>query len=210
MASVGDVASRERRLLCDLFEEVGPDAPTLCGDWTTADLAAHLVVRDRELIGASGIVLPGPFAALTERRMEAVRRRGFPTVVSTIRKGPALWWKLAPAGTNLNEFFVHHEDVRRAQPDSEPRPADDERDAALWEVVSGAGKLFARRAPVGLVVETPDGRTATLRKRDTSVTVTGRAGELLLFLNGRAAVARVDLHGSDEAVAELRAADFGV
>ena len=33
--------------LCDLFEEVGPDAPTLCGDWTTRDLAAHLVMRER-------------------------------------------------------------------------------------------------------------------------------------------------------------------
>ena len=40
-------ARAERAALCDLFLEVGPDAPTLCGAWTTRDLAAHLVVRER-------------------------------------------------------------------------------------------------------------------------------------------------------------------
>jgi hypothetical protein len=30
--------------LCDLFEELGPDAPTLLGAWTTRDLAAHVVL----------------------------------------------------------------------------------------------------------------------------------------------------------------------
>ena len=37
---------RERMGLCDLFVELGPDAPTLCEGWTTADLAAHLVLRE--------------------------------------------------------------------------------------------------------------------------------------------------------------------
>ncbi len=46
-----DIDQRERAELCDLFDELGPDAPTLCGDWTTADLAAHLVVRERNPLG---------------------------------------------------------------------------------------------------------------------------------------------------------------
>ncbi len=50
-------ARRERLALCDLFLEVGPDAPTLCGDWTARDLAAHLVMRERRPDGAIGIVL---------------------------------------------------------------------------------------------------------------------------------------------------------
>ena len=48
------LARRERISLCDTFTRTGPDAPTLCSPWTTADLAAHLVIRDRrpDLYGA--------------------------------------------------------------------------------------------------------------------------------------------------------------
>ena len=59
-------AQSERRLLCDLFAEVGPDAPTLCGDWSTRDLAAHLVMRERRPDGAVGIVFP-PAAGYADR-----------------------------------------------------------------------------------------------------------------------------------------------
>lgn len=50
-------ARSERHALCDLFMEVGPDAPTLCGEWTTRDLAAHLVVRESRPDAAAGILL---------------------------------------------------------------------------------------------------------------------------------------------------------
>ena len=40
-------AFAERLALADLMAEVGPDAPTLCGGWTTRDLAAHLLLRER-------------------------------------------------------------------------------------------------------------------------------------------------------------------
>ena len=52
------LASRERAALCDLFAEVGPDAPTLCAGWTTRDLAAHLLVRERRPWASAGIVVP--------------------------------------------------------------------------------------------------------------------------------------------------------
>lgn len=209
MASAA-VAAAERAALIDLFEEVGPDAPTLCGDWTTADLAAHLVVRDQQLLGAAGIVLPGPFEALTEKRMDAVRRRGWRRSIDAIRRGPAVWWRLAPASTNVNEFFVHHEDVRRAGDEADPRPADEARDDALWELIAKTGRLMARRSPVGLVARTPDGRTKTLRHDDRSVTMVGPPGEIVLFLNGRKNVAKVELQGDEGAIAELRVASFGI
>ncbi|MGD0448569.1 MAG: maleylpyruvate isomerase family mycothiol-dependent enzyme [Candidatus Dormibacteria bacterium] len=41
------IDAQERRELCDLLIQVGPDAPTLCEGWTTSDLAAHLVLRER-------------------------------------------------------------------------------------------------------------------------------------------------------------------
>ena len=48
--------SREERLaLCALLDETGPDAPTLCEGWTTGDLAAHLVLRERRPDAAAGV-----------------------------------------------------------------------------------------------------------------------------------------------------------
>ena len=54
-------AQIERQELCDLFESVGPDHPTLCEGWTAADLAAHLVLRENSL-KAFGLVVPGYLA----------------------------------------------------------------------------------------------------------------------------------------------------
>jgi hypothetical protein len=50
----------EREQLCDLLDELGPGAPTLLVTWTTHDLAAHLVVREHDLLAAPGLVTPGP------------------------------------------------------------------------------------------------------------------------------------------------------
>ena len=210
MGRIAEVAADERKALCDLLVEVGPDAPTLCGDWTTEDLAAHLVVRDRDLLGSPGIVLPGPFASLTQRRMDAVRTRGYGALVDTIRRGPALWWRLAPEAANLNEFFVHHEDVRRAGTDQTPRPPQQARDGAIWAMLRSGGKLFARRSPVGVVARRPDGETLTLRSAARSVTIVGEPGELLLFLNGRRPVAQVLFEGDADDIAALQQASFGI
>jgi hypothetical protein len=46
--------AQERRALCDLFEELGADVPTLLNGWTANDLATHLVLRERDLIAALG------------------------------------------------------------------------------------------------------------------------------------------------------------
>jgi len=57
-------AQRERQALCDRFDEVGPDEPTLSGEWTTRDLAAHLIVRERRPDAAGGILI-GAIAGVT-------------------------------------------------------------------------------------------------------------------------------------------------
>src|SRR5947207_11937020 len=49
----------EREALCDLMNELGPDAPTLVAPWTTHDLAAHLVIREHDYRAAPGLVVPG-------------------------------------------------------------------------------------------------------------------------------------------------------
>jgi len=48
----------ERAQLCDLFDELGPQAPTLLAPWTTHDLAAHLVLRERDYLVGRGLVRP--------------------------------------------------------------------------------------------------------------------------------------------------------
>lgn len=48
----------ERAQLCDLLDELGPDAPTLLEPWMTRDLAAHLALRDLDRLAGPGLVLP--------------------------------------------------------------------------------------------------------------------------------------------------------
>ncbi|WP_230208172.1 TIGR03085 family metal-binding protein [Microlunatus sp. Gsoil 973] len=111
-------AKDERVALCDLLVEVGPDAPTLCAGWNAHDLAAHLWIRETDPVGASGI-LAKPLAGLTERRMAETKTRwSYEELVERIRNGPARFSVFAIPGVdepaNSTEFFVHHEDVRRA------------------------------------------------------------------------------------------------
>ncbi len=65
MPPVSD-AQLERQTLSQLFDQLGPDAPTLCSGWTTLDLAAHLVVRERRPDSGPGLVWP-PMAGYTDR-----------------------------------------------------------------------------------------------------------------------------------------------
>src|SRR6201993_4731355 len=60
------VVQRERAALVEILRTVGPDAPTLCEGWTTRDLVAHLVVRERRPDALPGLVF-GPLASYTAR-----------------------------------------------------------------------------------------------------------------------------------------------
>src|SRR5262249_47455061 len=140
--------AQERHELCDLFDELGPSAPTLLDGWTAHDLAAHLVLRERDLIAAPCLVLPGPFQDFAERRRrDLTEHHDFASLAPRIRTGPPpgffrIGWVRTLA--NLNEFFVHHEDVRRAN-GMEPRPLTPDLDAALWRNVRRGSRYLARR-----------------------------------------------------------------
>ena len=203
--------ARERAELCARFSDLGPDAPTLCGDWSTFDLAAHLVVRERHPLAGPGIVLGGPFERLTDRAMARERRRGYEAVVGRVRSGPPpLPWRLPVVRSllNLNEYFVHHEDVRRANGEG-PRTDRPELERALRPVVSRMAAVQLWRK--GVDVELVDDRGATLARRgDAPPRVIGRPGELLLWLNGRAAVSDVAFEGSEAEVSRLWEVDLGL
>src|SRR5437763_933578 len=66
-------AQRERAALVETMRTVGPNAPTLCGDWTTRDLAAHLVVREGRLDATAGVAVGhGPELIVTGELEELV------------------------------------------------------------------------------------------------------------------------------------------
>ncbi|WP_133800288.1 TIGR03085 family metal-binding protein [Kribbella caucasensis] len=211
-----DYSRVERLALCDLLDQLGPDRPTLCEGWTTYDLAVHLHVREADPMAGPGIMIPA-LSDTTERRMaQAKARYSFTEIVDKVRTGPPTFsiYSFPGLGHNLNttEYFVHHEDVRRAQPDWQPRQLPAEQQDGLWKAVRLAAKGMTRKAPSGLVLRLPDGRESVAKKPtgQGSVTITGEPAELVLFCFGRQSVAQVDLDGDADLVERLRTTSFGV
>jgi hypothetical protein len=73
----------ERTRLCDLLDELGPEAPTLLEPWTARDIAAHLVLRERDSLAGPGLVLPGTWGRLAERRRRALALTDFTRLTAT-------------------------------------------------------------------------------------------------------------------------------
>ena len=85
------LARSERTGLCDLLNELGPEAATLCDGWLTKDLAAHLFVRERRPLAMPGLLVGGALAKLTDVSMEsALRSHGYDALVAKVRSGPPL------------------------------------------------------------------------------------------------------------------------
>ncbi len=212
--------SRDERLaLCALLDKTGPDAPTLCEGWTTGDLAAHLVLRERRPDAAAGVA-GGPLAGYTARVQQRLRDRvPFPDLVRMIRSGPPRLSVMALPGmderANSVEFFVHHEDARRGAPGWEPRELSRGESDMLWRRLRLA-RFMLRKAPVGVELARddidagPGGGTGpayrfTARNATPAVTVVGSPAELTMWVMGRRAAARVRLDGTEAAVAKLAA-----
>ncbi|MPY37207.1 TIGR03085 family protein [Streptomyces adustus] len=199
-------AKRERLLLADLLEVTGPQAPTLCEGWQTRDLAAHVVVRERRPDAAGGILVK-QLASRLEKVMEEFAAKPYEELIQLIRTGPPRFspfqLKQVDEASNTVEFYVHTEDVRRAQPDWAPRELDSVFQDSLWSRLERSARLVGRRAPTGLVLRRPDGRTVVAHKGTPVVTVTGEPSELLLFAYGRQSAAAVELEGEKAAIAQL-------
>ncbi|MEO5901157.1 MAG: TIGR03085 family metal-binding protein [Ilumatobacteraceae bacterium] len=183
------VTTDERAALSDLFQALGPAAPTLLEGWATADLLAHLLVRERRPDAAGGILLPA-LAKRTERVMaQMLRTTPFPVMVTTFRSGPPLWspWAIPVLGDRGNavEFYVHHEDVRRAQPNWQPRPSEQPREDALWRALKLMGRVLYRKSPVGVVLQSTGRDDVQAHRGTRSVTVVGLPSEIILHAFGR-------------------------
>lgn len=206
-------ASAERRRLVDTMRAAGPDAPTLCHPWSVRDLAAHLVVRERRPDAAVGILV-GPLAGYTDKVQRRVAAGDWEALLNQLDGGLPMWSPARIAAVdramNTAEYFVHHEDVRRAQPGWAPRTLD----AELVDDLAGGlkrAKLLARKAPCGIELAPDDGHAAvTAKAGEPSVTVRGSVGELVLWMFGRQAHAVVDYEGPDDAVTLAQTAKLGI
>ncbi|MFD5515163.1 TIGR03085 family metal-binding protein [Streptomyces sp. NPDC127066] len=202
-------AKRERLLLADLLEAVGPDAPTLCEGWTSRDLAAHVVVRERRPDAAGGLVVK-QLAPRLGRVMAEFAEKPYEELIRLIRTGPPRFspftLKQVDEASNVVEFYVHTEDVRRARPDWTPRELDAVFQEALWSRLDRTARLMGRGAPTGVVLRRPNGQTTVLNKGTPVVTVTGEPSELLVFAFGRQSVADVELDGDKDAITKLHEA----
>jgi uncharacterized protein (TIGR03085 family) len=201
------LAQQERMTLCELFVDLGPDAPTLCEGWLTADLAAHLVVRERRPDSGPGLVWP-PLAGYTDKVRRAVRdRTPWEKLVDTVRSGPPVLLRPFDGPMNTVEFFIHVEDVRRARVGWEPRPISPELADALWARV-GPGRM-AKKVPATIVITSP-GRVDKEHGTGPRLTLAGDPGELTMFGAGRQGAARVEISGDGTLAARLRSAPLGV
>lgn len=198
------LASTERTALAALLREKGPDAPTLCGDWTTRDLTAHLYIREHRPPAALLRALPGNRSI--GRELEAARNRPYPELVTAWEQGPKGLnpWRILDRMANGVEHFIHHEDVRRgglgSPEEIETRPLSREHQGELHRALT----LFAPRllrSAVPVILQPTGWPRLVLHDRpgvavdgQAVVRVSGRVGELVLWVSGRD-LARVEIHG---------------
>jgi uncharacterized protein (TIGR03085 family) len=127
-----------------------------------------------------------------------------------VASGPPVYspLKLLDPVANVAEMFIHHEDVRRAQPGWQPRVLEPALATVLRRTLPLMGRLTLAKVPGRVALRTPDGRTMLAAGRGPAVTVTGAPEELLLFSVGRQA--RVEFDGDASAVQAVRDAPKGL
>jgi len=208
-------AQSERLRLSDELDRLGPDLPTLCEGWNTRDLAAHLVIRERRPDLVLGRFIP-LLSDRAEREQRAIAQGDYPALVDTFRRGAPAWNPMSRPKvdelTNLVEFFVHHEDVRRAQPDWQPRDLPAALQGKLWSALKRSARLMFRRSATGIVlIGEGQGRyAAKLPDQHGTVVLRGTPAELVLYAYGRKDVARVELEGDADDIAALQRAELGI
>jgi uncharacterized protein (TIGR03085 family) len=207
------MARSEREQLCDLALQVGEAEPTLCEGWDVKDLMVHLVLREGSPASVANVV--PQLSGVLERASRRLAARDFTVLVERVRRGPPVYSPFAlpkvDEVANTLEYFVHHEDVRRARPDWEPRVLSARDEDRLWRMVALAGRGLVRGSRVGVTLQrSDDGSTKVLSRGLGPVVVQGLPSEIVLFLFGRKQHARVELLGDKEHVCALRGTSLGV
>lgn len=208
------LAQQQLQHCCDALTTTGPDAPTLCRGWSTWDLAVHLWLLKHDPLAWPGIALDA-LAPLTARRVGAVKRRWpYDGLVARLRSEPTPIacmpldrfenWRHC-----LGEYYVHTQDVVRANGLIQP-PAGPELEDALWRRLTVAAPQLHPRRASGLVLVHPDGRELIVGRPQPTLAVAGPPSELICWTYGRTSAARVTVrHLSPDPPIPLRDRDPG-
>ena len=213
-----DFLAAEQSSLVTTLRKSGPDAPTLCEDWNTRLLLAHLVRRERSIVEVGGRVnLPIVTKAAADALAKYAEMRSYETMLRAFAAGPPIYSPFAikplREAVNLLEYLIHHEDVRRGGPagaEVAPRELDDEFQAEILLRLRSFAKLALRSAAVPALLISPDGSTIRVGKGDPLVTVSGAPVEIALVAFGRARAAHVEYSGEPADVAAFTKTPMGV
>jgi uncharacterized protein (TIGR03085 family) len=152
-----------------------------------------------DLLRSLGLVVPGPVAAYTSRVMAS----------DVLAAGPPRPLRMIDEQLNLMEYFIHVEDVRRAQ-GSAPRSLPVGLERALFARLRMLLRLSLLRVRgIQVDVVTTHGERASFGTGPVAQ-LRGPVGELALWVFNRKCVADVDLTGSPDAGARLDRARLSV
>jgi len=180
---------------CEVFRLVTPDSPTLCEGWSAFDLAAHLWTLNHDLLAWPAVGISA-LDGWGRRRLDRVKERyPYPQLVTQLESGSGAFAcmpgdRLEGHRHSLGEWFVHTEDVRRANGLDVPTYADDLQEA-LWRRLRVAARALSPWR--GLRFVTPSGASARTGLGTIRATVHGEPAELLLWLYGRRDAADVEM-----------------
>jgi uncharacterized protein (TIGR03085 family) len=205
----------ERTDLTAALLAAGPEAPTLCGEWTTNQLAAHLVLRERSLTEVGGRLPVARLQALAQRHIDAyVASHDYGQIVAAVEQGPPIYspfaWPSERETVNLLEYVIHDEDVRRAAPEWAPRRIAVDRQQAIWSKLRMGARLTLRSVPVPVRLDWPSHGSVSVGRGPSPVTITGDPVELALVAFGRQRVAKVDYDGDAADVLKVREAKIAI
>jgi uncharacterized protein (TIGR03085 family) len=207
-----------REVLAETLLAAGPDAPTLCRGWRTRDLAAHLYLRERKAAVGLGLIIKSLSKAsdkATAKLAAKVKTADeYAALVNTFRGGPPalspMNIKALDESSNLIEYFVHTEDIRRAVNRWAPRALDQAYSDALWDELIKRAAILYRGVDLGIVLVRPSGPRHVAKRAPVSVAIVGEPGELLMHAHGRTRHALVTFEGQPDAVALLQSAEVGL
>lgn len=200
-----DFVAASRAALVAALYAAGPNEPTLVEQWQTQHLAAAVYLREnphrvteREL----GNGAAARNTAIQQLGEESASRKAFYNLVRKISGGPeeapaaprqSLLSRLRRSVTQrrqetesmLLHFFVHTEDIRRAQARWAPRKLTDEYADALFEQLREHARKYYATAKTGYVLIRTNGERIVAKRGTDQTFVTGPAGELVLHALGR-------------------------